>query len=53
MFQLCLLQRDYEEEEEGIDQKVHIAIDNIGKLEEDTGEFINIDGMSKIDIKIF
>ena len=36
-----------------IDQKVHIAIDNIGKLEEDTGEFVNIDGMSKIDIKKF
>ena len=36
-----------------IDQKVHIAIDNIGKLEEDAGEFVNIDGMSKIDIKKF
>lgn len=36
-----------------IDQKVHIAIDNIGKLGEETGEFVNIDGMSKIDVKRF
>ena len=36
-----------------IDQKVHIAIDNIGKLDEETGEFVNIDGMSKIDVKRF
>ena len=36
-----------------IDQKVHIAIDNIGKLGEETGEFVNIDSMSKIDVKKF